>query len=153
MIRTVSGVMIITTNETQEFRFLLWFLFRGRCWSLCFWIFVGTRVDPGFSSKSTPTIPNYCPFRLHLRSRCSLTRSSYGGVAGQRCLQPREISSGSNTRTIKHAYITYQLRCIPHTYQIYHSNAIIVYQGRITQHKSHTQVRYTWFTLSLGIRP
>jgi hypothetical protein len=70
---------------------------------------VGTGEDPGFSSKSTPTSPNYWPFRKHLRSRCSLTRSSYEGVAGQRCLQPRGISSGSNTGTTQHSYITYQL--------------------------------------------
>jgi hypothetical protein len=114
---------------------------------------LSTGADPGFSSKSTPTSPNYWPFRLHLRSRCSLTRSSYGGVAGHKCLQPREISSGSNTRTIQHAYITYQLRSIPYIYQIYHNNAITVYQGKITQHQSHTQDRYTWFTLSLGLRP
>jgi hypothetical protein len=60
-------------------------------------VFVGTGADPGFISKSAPTSPNYWPFRQHLRSRCSLTRSSYGGVAGQRCLQPKGISSGSNT--------------------------------------------------------
>jgi hypothetical protein len=37
-------------------------------------------LDPGFSSKSAPTSPNYWPFRQHLRSRCSLTRSSYRGL-------------------------------------------------------------------------
>jgi hypothetical protein len=77
---------------------------------------VGTGVDPGFISKSAPTSPNYWPFRQHLRSRCSLTRSSYEGVAGQRCLQPKGISSGSNTRTTQHSYITYQLRSILHIY-------------------------------------
>jgi hypothetical protein len=51
---------------------------------------VGTGADPGFSSKSAPTSPSYWPFRKHLRSRCSLTRSNYEGVAGQRCLQPGE---------------------------------------------------------------
>jgi hypothetical protein len=77
---------------------------------------VGTGVDPGFNSKSAPTSPNYWPFQQHLRGRCSLTQSSYEGVAGQRCLQPKGISSGSNTRTIQHLYITYQLRSTPHNY-------------------------------------
>jgi hypothetical protein len=34
---------------------------------------------------------------------------NYEGVAGQRCLQPRGISSGSNTGTTQHSYITYHL--------------------------------------------
>jgi hypothetical protein len=29
-------------------------------------VVVGTGVDPGFSSKSAPTRPNYWPFRKHL---------------------------------------------------------------------------------------
>jgi hypothetical protein len=64
--------------------------------------FVGTGADPWFSSKTTPTIPNYWPFRQHLRSICSLTQSIYEGVVGQGCLQPRGILSGSNTGTTNH---------------------------------------------------
>jgi hypothetical protein len=40
------------------------------------------RDRPKVHSKSTPTSLNYWPFRKHLRSRCSLTRSSYGEVVG-----------------------------------------------------------------------
>jgi ribonuclease HI len=54
-------------------------------------ITVGTGVDPGFSSNSAPTSPNYWPFWQHLRSRCSLTRSSNRGVVGHKCLQPEEM--------------------------------------------------------------
>ena len=42
--------------------------------------FVGTRADPGFSSNSAPTSPNYWPFRQHLWGRWSLTRSSNRGL-------------------------------------------------------------------------
>jgi hypothetical protein len=43
-------------------------------------LFVGTREDPRFSSNKAPTSPNYWPFWQHLRSRCSLTRSSDRGL-------------------------------------------------------------------------
>jgi hypothetical protein len=42
--------------------------------------FFGTGADPGFNSYNAPTNPNYWPFRQHLRSRCSLTRSSNRGL-------------------------------------------------------------------------
>jgi hypothetical protein len=116
--------------------------------------FVGTGADPGFSSKSAPTSPNYWPFRKHLRSRCSLTRSSYEGVAGQRCLQPKEMSSGSNTRTTQCSYITYQLRSILH---IYLSDLKQVMQSQYINDRDKIPIthntRCTWFTLSLGLRP
>jgi uncharacterized protein YjiS (DUF1127 family) len=41
---------------------------------------VGTWEDLGFNSYKSPTNPNYWPFRQHLRSRCSLTRSSDKGL-------------------------------------------------------------------------
>jgi hypothetical protein len=44
------------------------------------YVHIGTWVDLGFNSYNTPTNPNYWPFRQHLRSRCSLTRSSNRGL-------------------------------------------------------------------------
>jgi hypothetical protein len=46
--------------------------------------------DPGFNSKSAPTSPNYWPFRKHLRGRCSLTQSSYGGLQDRDVYNQRE---------------------------------------------------------------
>jgi hypothetical protein len=98
---------------------------------------VGTGEDPGFSSKSAPTSPNYWPFQLHLRSRCSLTRSSYGGVAGQRCLQPREYQVDPTLEQYNMHISLISLDLFHTSYQIYHSNAITVYQMTRTEHQSH----------------
>ena len=65
--------------------------------------FFGIGEGLGFSSKSAPTSPSYQPFGQHLRIRCSLTRSSYGGVAGHRCLQPR----GYQVDPIQNQYNSY----------------------------------------------
>jgi hypothetical protein len=117
--------------------------------------FVGTGADPGFNSNSAPTNPNYWPFRQHLRSRCSLTRSSNRG------LQDTGVYNQRKCKVIpkqQHKQSRYSLPLLSLLRESYISDLTQqcnnnITDGQITQHQPQRTTRYTWFTLSLGLRP